>query len=469
MRKTQTIFIHEVYYLRDELVDMGEVFNDDSILDIVLEGLMDEYLQIKFSDEADDDFTLDRAVITMLNMYANGAMRNGPLREAKGRKSATVVTSTPSAVVTCSHCKTPGHRFQNCFDRKGKMSGKKPPPPPRNKSWHNNDRHDNSDCGSQMRDDNITRRPRPGQQNGRHSNNRSAYANTATTPTSTTQMEAYVPVTHDASITAAATTAATSTSFATPPCPSSPPVGIGYSFIAAPPINIAAQRVDFYMTADSGASSHFIDNQLLPGIEHKLNHYVQLDPPVITNVAGNHRLYGVGHGVSFVQVSDHIGSKHSVQLSVTVVPGLGRHLFSRGSAAARGVTMIISTKSYLDTGAFAIPLRKDGHCSSLYHLDLTTGATRRTPETAFPTISGKCFKPETVFAVHASTTYKATSLPKTVPANTWHKRLGHPNGQVMAKVKNIADCRVIFQTLYRRVKRAKSTRALNRNILKHRS
>ena len=33
-------------HLRDDLVDMGEVFNDDSILDIVLEGLTDEYLQI---------------------------------------------------------------------------------------------------------------------------------------------------------------------------------------------------------------------------------------------------------------------------------------------------------------------------------------------------------------------------------------------------------------------------------------
>ena len=39
------IFINKVYYVRDELVDMGEVFNDDSILDIVLEGLTDEYLQ----------------------------------------------------------------------------------------------------------------------------------------------------------------------------------------------------------------------------------------------------------------------------------------------------------------------------------------------------------------------------------------------------------------------------------------
>ena len=329
------------------------------------------------------------------------------------------------------------------------MSGKKSPPTLRNNSWcslHNTDRHDNSDCQPQMRDDIITRRPRPGQQNGRQNNNRSAHANTATTPTSTTQMEAYVPEIHAPSTsTAAVTTAATSTFLATPSCPSSPPVGIGYSFIAAPPIKIAAQPVDFSMTADSGASSHFIDNKLLPGIEHKMNHYVQLDPPVIINVAGNHRLYGVGQGVLVVQVLDHIGSKHSVQLPVTIVPGLVIHLFSGGSAAARGVAMIIATQSYLDMGAFAIPSSKDSHCHSLYHLDLTTGATSRTPETAFPTISGKNVKPETVLAVHASTTPKTTTfLPKTIPANSGHTRLlGHPK-QLIAEVKNIPECGAFF-------------------------
>ena len=41
------VFINEVYYLRDELVDMGEVFNDDTMLDMVLEGLTDEYLKKK--------------------------------------------------------------------------------------------------------------------------------------------------------------------------------------------------------------------------------------------------------------------------------------------------------------------------------------------------------------------------------------------------------------------------------------
>ena len=155
-----------------------------------------------------------------------------------------VVTSTSSAVMTYSHCKKPGNRFQNCFKRIGKMSGKKPPPTPRNNSWcslHNTDRHDNSDCRSQTRDDNITRRPRPG--HGRDNNNRSAHANTATTPTSTPQMEAYVPEIHAPSTTAAATTAVTSTSFATPSCPSSPPVGLGYAFRISDQHRRAAHRL----------------------------------------------------------------------------------------------------------------------------------------------------------------------------------------------------------------------------------
>ena len=224
-------------------------------------------------------------------------------------------------------------------------------------------------------------------------------------------MEAYVPEIHAPSTinTAAATTAATFTYFATPPCPSSPPVGMGYSFIAAPPINIAAQPVDLSMTANSGASSHFIDNQLLPGIEHKMNHYVQLDPPVTINVAGNHRLYGVGQEVLVVQLLDHIGYQHYVQLPVTIVPGLGKRLFSGGSAATPGANMIIATQSYLDMGAFTVPLREDSHCSSLHHLDLTTGATSRYLRQRFPTISGSNFKPETVLAVHASTATEASS------------------------------------------------------------
>ena len=102
--------------------------------------------------------------------------------------------------------------------------------------------------------------------------------------------------------------------------------------------------------------------------------------------------------------------------------------------------MIIANNSYLDMGAFTAPLRKVSHCSTLDHLDLTTHATSRTPDPAFPTISGGNFKPETAPAIHASIATKATSLSISVRVNMWHKRFRHPNGQVMAKVKNVAEC-----------------------------
>ena len=65
------VFIKEIYHLRDELVEMGEVIDDHSLVDIVLEGLTDNSLQIKYNAEADYSFTLDKAIYTMRNMHAN--------------------------------------------------------------------------------------------------------------------------------------------------------------------------------------------------------------------------------------------------------------------------------------------------------------------------------------------------------------------------------------------------------------
>lgn len=89
------------------------------------------------------------------------------------------------------------------------------------------------------------------------------------------------------------------------------------------------------MTADSSASSHLIDKQLLPGIEHKMLSYVHLNPAVTINVARGHRLSSVGRGILMVRVEYQQGVNHDVQLPVTIVPGLGRHLFSGVTATAK--------------------------------------------------------------------------------------------------------------------------------------
>ena len=95
------------------------------------------------------------------------------------------------------------------------------------------------------------------------------------------------------------------------------------------------------MTVDSGASSHFIDNRLLPGIEQRMLNYVHLEPLVIINVAGGHRLLAVGKWILIV-AEDQQGIQQPVQLPVTIASRLGRHLFSGGTAATNGVSMVIA-------------------------------------------------------------------------------------------------------------------------------
>lgn len=70
-------FVNELYHIQDELVEMGEVIHDDSLLDIVLEGQTDECAQIEYNAEADDKFTLENAICTMRNMNANRIAKHG--------------------------------------------------------------------------------------------------------------------------------------------------------------------------------------------------------------------------------------------------------------------------------------------------------------------------------------------------------------------------------------------------------
>ena len=199
----------------------------------------------------------------MRNMDAKIALRNELSRKVKGRESTMVVTSTLSAVVTCLHCNTPGHRFQNGFERKGTMTGKQPNPTPLNHSrcsLHNADLHSNKIATVGLK------------------------CGTATNPV------AVVPVYN--------TSGTATTEVLTPTPPQLQPqqlkwnltsqclhsllrlglqrlllrpwrplpvhphlqVHIYCSFLAAPPVNITAQPDEFSMAADSRASSHFIDH-----------------------------------------------------------------------------------------------------------------------------------------------------------------------------------------------------------------
>ena len=74
-------------------------------------------------------------------------------------------------------------------------------------------------------------------------------------------------------------------------------------------------------------------------------------------------------GTPTVRVTDAQGFVHDM-LPAMNMPVIGRHLFSGGTVAFKGVNTVIAKKSYLDVGPFNIPLRRDIKCPAIDCLDL---------------------------------------------------------------------------------------------------
>ena len=121
------------------------------------------------------------------------------------------------------------------------------------------------------------------------------------------------------------------------------------------------------MAVDSGATYHYLDNELLPKIEHDMLDYVRLSPPMRILTAGGHLLSGTGKGVLLSIVTDQQGMQHSVRLPAIIVPGLGKHLFSPVyTPRTKGVGATFAVNSCVELEQFSIPLRPDNnrmlHC-----------------------------------------------------------------------------------------------------------
>ena len=111
--------------------------------------------------------------------------------------------------------------------------------------------------------------------------------------------------------------------------------------------------------SDYGASSHFVNSNLIGDIESRMNDTVKLGPQATIVVAGHSTLRGVSMGILAVRVTDAQRFLHGMLLPAMNAPGLGRHLFSGGTTALKMIDTIITKESYLDAGQFKIPLRKD--------------------------------------------------------------------------------------------------------------
>ena len=63
---------------------------------------------------------------------------------------------------------------------------------------------------------------------------------------------------------------------------------------------------------DSGASGHYFDDAIIPGLRSKLDNYQVLDVPRIITTAGGHQLEGIAQGLLRGNIIDGTGAQRLV-------------------------------------------------------------------------------------------------------------------------------------------------------------
>ena len=138
----------------------------------------------------------------------------------------------------------------------------------------------------------------------------------------------------------------------------SPPSGIGSSSAYChPPLSHQADR--FQMLVDSESSKRFVDPRLIHRVQSRIQDHTETRPPMeIWHSTG----HSTGYSTRYGDVC------RTVKLSIVLVPGLVRNLFSTALAAQEVVkTIFTKESSIVDLGLFSVQLTRS---DTLDHLDL---------------------------------------------------------------------------------------------------
>ena len=116
---------------------------------------------------------------------------------------------------------------------------------------------------------------------------------------------------------------------------------------------------DFQLLVDSGSSKHFIDLEVIPKVESRMQEYTRKEPPMNVTTVRNNVLRGTAQGILLVVVRGTDDGLRTVRLPIVLVPRLKRNLFSSSASAKKGVRKIIEQKgSSLDLGTFSVQLTR---------------------------------------------------------------------------------------------------------------
>ena len=136
---------------------------------------------------------------------------------------------------------------------------------------------------------------------------------------------------------------------------------------------------------------------MIPNADQHLREYQALQPPTKKNGVGSHELLATGTAKLTIGVENTAGIQREVNMSVMLVPGLGRNL-SSSAALENRVEMIIFSFPALRAKGEHFPLRAD---HNLYFMD----------------------------AILPELPSEYTNVGETSSVMLWHRRLGHINAQ----------------------------------------
>ena len=110
---------------------------------------------------------------------------------------------------------------------------------------------------------------------------------------------------------------------------------------------------------DSGASGHYFDDALIPGFRYRLDNYQKLTIRRWITTTGGDQLEKAGQGLLRGHIIDAQGVQRLIQISVLIVPSLGRNLFSAKQASRKGVVSIVDKHNpRLEANNFTLPFEE---------------------------------------------------------------------------------------------------------------
>ena len=293
---------------------------------------------------------------------------------------------------TCHNCKKPGHKKKNCKELTGKSEKPNNVENGTRKwcSYHHSNAHSIDNCYQQQQQ--SGKRWCTYHKSGSHSDDQCYHqrkgSRNSSTDSKSTRDETFVADTNVTGCDMCSCNERVGIRSTEGDEPNNTPPGIGFSFaMCHPPLYQEADG--FQLLVDSVSSKHFIDPELIRGVESRMQEYTRIEPPMEITVAGNNVLRDIAQGILLIVVRGTDDALRTLKLDIVLVPDLKRNLFSGSVTAKKGVKTIIEQKgSSLNLGAFSVQLTR---LDSMKYLDLIIAKKSRRIESALGAISGKTF------------------------------------------------------------------------------